>query len=175
VQDRQRRHCRATAFFFFFFSFFFFHHTAFDLFAIMAYIHGILPPPGLNQPMRPLRSPPEKNKKGKTRRKTHSPLSCYRRRSGSLLPLLLPHACGSACLRLGVASAPANEDGDTHTPSPGYNIYRPRLGRRQQAPTSSPPSLSISSFPPSSISLPSQQSQHGEVLMSSRAVESVRS
>jgi hypothetical protein len=35
-----------------------FHHTAFDRFAIMAYIYGILPPPDFDQLMRPLRSSP---------------------------------------------------------------------------------------------------------------------
>jgi hypothetical protein len=62
----------------------------------------------------------KKRKRNKTRRKTPSLSSRYRRRSGSLLPsLLLPLACGPACLRLGVANAPANKDVDAHTPAPG--------------------------------------------------------
>jgi hypothetical protein len=46
----------------------------------------------------------------------------YRRRSGSLLPLLLlrPPSCGPACVRLGLARAPANEDIDAHTSAASY-------------------------------------------------------
>jgi hypothetical protein len=64
-----------------------------------------------------------KNKRKAGPEESHPSLSSsYRRRSGSLLPLLflLPPSCGPACLRLGVASAPANEDVDAHTPAPSY-------------------------------------------------------
>jgi hypothetical protein len=86
-----------------------------------------LGPPGRSLLMRPLRplflrlELTQANKKSKTRRKTPSLSSCYRRRSGSPLPLLLlPISGGQACLRLGVSSAPCNEDGDAHTPRATY-------------------------------------------------------
>jgi hypothetical protein len=116
-------------FFLYCFAFFILHATALRSWHKCG---RFLPPPGRSQLMRSLSPAPppgantrkkqKKRKKKKTRRKTPSLSSCCRRRSGSLLPLLLlPLSCGPACPRLnGVASAPANEDGDFHAPSPDY-------------------------------------------------------
>jgi hypothetical protein len=65
----------------------------------------------------------KKQTESKTKRSAPPFLSsCHRRRSGSLMPLLLllPLSCRPACLRLGVVSARAYKDVDAHTPAPGY-------------------------------------------------------
>jgi hypothetical protein len=80
-----------------------------------------------SSPLTPL--PPKTNETNESKTKRSAPFlsSCHRRRSGSLLPLLLllSLSCWPACLRLGTASAHAYKDVDSYTPAPSYLYIGP--------------------------------------------------